>query len=237
MFELAAARAFQQSLLPAETGRVGGLSLAVRYIPSAELGGDFYDYAAAGPTEATLLIADAAGHGISAAMLTGVVKATFDASRVDRYEPRAIVRRIAEGLRGFESQRFVTAACLRIDSTRGVLEYVNAGHPAGAVWSASRGLVRLESTGTLICSAFPDAAWDQATMAVSAGTHVLLFTDGISERPASGEMFGEQRIVDECLRRPDGGAALLDAILEAVTRFSAGCAATDDQTLLTARVG
>ena len=235
--ELGEARAFQRSLLPAERSSVGGLSIAVRYVPSAELGGDFYDYAAADPAGATLLVADAAGHGVSAAMLTGVVKAAFDASRADRYEPRAVVRRIAEGLRGFEHQRFVTAACVRIDPTRGVLEYVNAGHPAGAVWSAGSELARLESTGPLICSAFPNAGWNQATLDISAGTHVLLFTDGVSERQAAGEMFGERRIVEECLRHANGGADLLDAILASAARFSAGNAADDDQTLLTAAVG
>jgi sigma-B regulation protein RsbU (phosphoserine phosphatase) len=229
--ELAAARAFQRSLLPPESARVGGLSIAVRYIPSAELGGDFYDYASASPTEATVLIADAAGHGVSAAMLTGVVKAAFDASRGDHYEPRAVVRRIADGLRGFEHQRFVTATCVRIDSSRGILEYVNAGHPAGAVWFAD-GLTRLEPTGPIICSAFPGAGWEQATISVSAGRHVLLFTDGISECQTATEMFGEGRIIDECLRHPSGGAHLLDSILSSVAQFST--ARDDDQTLVLA---
>ena len=234
--ELAEARAFQQSLLPDETSSVGGLSVHVRYVPSAELGGDFYDYAAAGQGEATVLIADAAGHGVSAAMLTGVVKAAFDASRVERYEPRAIVRRIAEGLRGFEYQRFVTATCVRVDTIRGVLEYVNAGHPAGAVWSGN-GLTRLESTGPIICSAFPNAEWEQVKIHVSAGTHLLLFTDGVSEAQSAGEMFGDRRIIDECLRRPDDGQDLLDAILASAARFRGGSVADDDQTLLLASVG
>jgi len=46
--ELAEARAFQQSMLPPEQGWVGGISIAARYQPSAELGGDFYDYVAVG---------------------------------------------------------------------------------------------------------------------------------------------------------------------------------------------
>ncbi len=46
--ELAEARAFQQSLLPPEQGWVGGVSVAARYLPSSELGGDFYDYVAVG---------------------------------------------------------------------------------------------------------------------------------------------------------------------------------------------
>ena len=234
--ELGEARAFQQSLLPPMAATLGAVSIAARYVPSAELGGDFYDYAAAGPNEATLLIADAAGHGVSAAMLTGVVKSAFDASRVDRYEPRAIVRRIAEAVRSFECERYVTAACVRIDRGRGVIEYVNAAHPAGALWSPSRSMTRLESTGTLICSAFPNARWEQVTLALSEGDQVLLFTDGISERSASGEFFGEQRIIDECCRRSLGSGALLDAILDSASRFGRGVPASDDQTLLTAVV-
>lgn len=229
--ELAEARAFQRSLLPPHAGSVGGLSVHVRYVPSAELGGDFYDYAAVGRSEATLLIADAAGHGVSAAMLTGVVKAAFDASRADRYEPRTVVRRIAEGLRGFEHQRFVTATCVRIDSSRRRLEYVNAGHPAGAVWSHS-GLARLDPTGPLICSAFPNADWNQETIDILPDTRLLLFTDGVSECQSAGEMFGEGRIIDECLRHSAGSADLLDEILASASRFSA--APEDDQTLMLA---
>jgi hypothetical protein len=106
--------------LPPETSSVGGLSVHVRYVPSAELGGDFYDYAAAGPTETTLRIADAAGHGVSAAMLTGVVKAAFDASRVDRRAFNVTDRGGAEArrpigysLRVSASPRFVKAKSLR----------------------------------------------------------------------------------------------------------------------------
>ena len=59
--ELAAARAFQQSLLPPASAHVEGLAIEARYLPCAELGGDLYDYAASGPGRATLLIADVAG--------------------------------------------------------------------------------------------------------------------------------------------------------------------------------
>jgi hypothetical protein len=47
-------------------------------------------------------------------------------------------------------------------------------------------------------------------------------------------MFGERRIIDECLRHPEGGAGLLDAILASAARFST--ARDDDQTLLVASV-
>jgi two-component system, NtrC family, sensor kinase len=72
------------------------------------------------------------------------------------------------------------------------------------------------------------------TLDIVPGTHLLLFTDGISECQMGGEMFGERRIIDECLRHPEGGAGLLDAILASAARFST--ARDDDQTLLVASV-
>src|SRR6266571_195662 len=71
--EIAEARAFQQSMLPKEQGRIGNVAVCARYIPCFELGGDLYDYAAH-PSSTAFLIADVSGHGASAAMLTGIVK-------------------------------------------------------------------------------------------------------------------------------------------------------------------
>jgi phosphoserine phosphatase RsbU/P len=232
--ELAAARTFQQSLLPASSAQVEGVCIDARYLSCAELGGDFYDYAASGPGRATLLITDAAGHGVSAAMLTGVVKAAFDASSVDGYEPRAIVHRIADGVRRFEVERYVTALCVRIDRAHGTLEYVNAGHPSGLKWSARGEVVPLESTGLFVSSAFPDARWEQPTLRVAPGDRVLLFTDGLSEHGRAGEPFGEHRILEQVRGRPAGGGAMLDAMLDAARRFGDGAAAEDDVALITA---
>jgi sigma-B regulation protein RsbU (phosphoserine phosphatase) len=234
--ELAAARAFQQGLLPPPAARINGLSIVARYLPCVELGGDFYDYAAAGPHCATLLIADAAGHGVSAAMLTAVVKSAFDASRTDNYEPQAIVHRVADGVRGYEYQRYVTMLCVRIDTARGVLEYVNAGHPAGYVWSNSGDIRPLASTGVFVSPAFADSRWSQSQITISPGDHVLLFTDGVSERESGEDVFGEQRVLEGIARQPEGGDMLLDSLLEAAHQFGACAPPNDDQALITATV-
>ena len=96
--EMAAAKAFQQSLLPGREAVVNGVALCCRYSPCSGLGGDLYDYAAAGPGRTALLIADVSGHGVSAAMLTGIVKSAFHASHGDGFEPLAVVQRISAGL-------------------------------------------------------------------------------------------------------------------------------------------
>ena len=102
-----------------------------------------------------LLVADVMGHGVSAAMLTGVVKSAFRASSPDGYEPRAMVRRLWNNMDAFGSERFVTliAAVVSLDERR--VDYVNAGHPCRAAVQ-HRGVAYrlLASSGPLVSPAF-----------------------------------------------------------------------------------
>src|SRR4029453_14052208 len=99
--EMAEARAFQQSLLPARAAIVNRVAVSCRYTPCSSLGGDLYDYAAAPSGATALLIADVSGHGVSAAMLTGIVKSAFHASHIDAFDPLAVVERVSTGLATF----------------------------------------------------------------------------------------------------------------------------------------
>jgi phosphoserine phosphatase RsbU/P len=106
--EMAEARAFQQSLLPNREAIVNRVAVHCRYTPCSALGGDLYDYAGAPIGRTALLIAEVSGHGVSAAMLTGIVKSAFHASHVDGFEPCAVVQRVSSGLAAFSPDRFVT---------------------------------------------------------------------------------------------------------------------------------
>ena len=80
------------------------VAVCCRYTPCSALGGDLYDYAAAADGRTALLIADVSGHGVSAAMLTGIVKSAFHASHADGFEPVAVVQRVSMGLAAFQSR-------------------------------------------------------------------------------------------------------------------------------------
>src|SRR5262249_7057319 len=116
--EMAEAQAFQQSLLPGREAIVNGVAVGCRYTPCSSLGGDLVDYAAAPDGQTALLIADVSGHGVSAAMLTGIVKSAFHASHVDGFDPCAVVERVSIGLAAFSPDRFVTliAALVSLDA-------------------------------------------------------------------------------------------------------------------------
>jgi len=234
--EIAEARAFQQSLLPNPDAIVNRVAVCCRYAPCSGLGGDLYDYAGTASGRTALLIADVSGHGVSAAMLTGVVKSAFHASYVDGFEPHAVVQRVSTGLAAFSPERFVTLVAALISPDEREVRYVNAGHPAVVLWGRSRAPLWLESTGPLISPVLTAATWDAPVVRIDDGDHLLLYTDGVSETLADADGRAEERFANAIDRVAHGGAALLDAILGDVRGELAGQPQPDDLTLLTASV-
>jgi sigma-B regulation protein RsbU (phosphoserine phosphatase) len=235
--ELSQAQAFQRSLLPRREMTMAGVELVGRYAPTSELGGDFYDYSRVREDAAALVIADVSGHGVSAAMLTGIVKAGFRAAQAEGYHPVAVVEQVHAALASFGADQFVTLIAARMWPGRGVLEYVNAGHPSGVLRRRSGALELLGTTGPIVSPIFRAGAWELAEAPVDAGDVLLLYTDGISEsRSPADEEFGDERVAAAAAAHPDGGAGLLDDLLADVRRFSDGRPQPDDLTLVTARV-
>jgi len=234
--EIAEARTFQQSLLPPREAMLNRVAVSCRYSPYSGLGGDLYDYVDAARGRTALLIADVSGHGVSAAMLTGIVKSAFHASHVDGFEPLAVVQRVSTGLAAFSPDRFVTLVAALMCPDQHELRYVNAGHPPMVVWGPRRAPLWLESSGPLVSPVLTTATWSATAVAMNEGEHLLLYTDGISETLADADGRAEERLATAIARSPGGGATLLDAILADVHQELAGHPQPDDLTLLTASV-
>jgi sigma-B regulation protein RsbU (phosphoserine phosphatase) len=230
--QMAEVRAFQQSMLPPGEATIEGFRVFAAHRPTVELAGDLYDYASAGNGRVALLIADVVGHGASAAMLTGIVKAAFRSSHADRYDPLAVVRRVSEGIAAFEADRFVTLISARLASADRTMEYVNAGHYGGLIAPPGGPPVGLDVTGPLISPVFADLRWERQTAEWTPDSTVLLYTDGIPEASDGEDLFGTERL-HSVIRRHSGSCAdLLREILDEATSFSKSRPAADDMTLL-----
>jgi sigma-B regulation protein RsbU (phosphoserine phosphatase) len=87
---------------------------------------------------------------------------------------------------------------------------------------------------------FPDAKYDELTIATKPGDVVVFFSDGIVDAEnAEGEMFGTERLTGVLRDHPSAchsAQATVDAILKAVGEFQAGTAHFDDETLVVLRV-
>ena len=237
--ELAEASATQLAMLPAAEARLprAGVSIAVRCRPCTDIGGDLVDYAQADDS-AALLIADVAGHGISAAMLTTVVKSAFRAAGAGCYEPQAVVAAVIEGLAPFSQEKFVTLLSAMIDRAAKTIRYANAGHPSGWIFRRGEVIDELPPTGPLILPGEGLGEIAVANVALPEHGGVLLFTDGLTDAVAAdGKRFDESRLREVLGRFPGGGAALLDGILSSADAFCVDAPPGDDITLLTATIG
>jgi sigma-B regulation protein RsbU (phosphoserine phosphatase) len=233
--ELEEARQFQLGMLPPPEYHGRALSLAARYRASNELAGDIYDYAETDAGGLAILVADVAGHGTSAAMVTAVVKAGFRASYLEDFEPRWVGERIKEGIREFDPGRFVTLCCVRFDPAGDLLEFISAGHPEAYIRGVDGAIRNLESTGPILSSALHDFPCIQEAERFAPGESLLFYTDGVTEArsPEGTEMFGTAPLL-EIFRREDlAPGPRLDAVLEALHAYTGAENYEDDVTLLT----
>jgi len=92
--QLAVARQFQRLFMPPALPRFPQVHFAVKYQPSPRVGGDLYDVCDMGNSCVGVLVADAAGNGLSATLITAIAKIAFDTFRQNEYSPKVILEKM-----------------------------------------------------------------------------------------------------------------------------------------------
>ena len=228
--ELGLARKVQLGLMPRPPKPRGALQLAVRYQPANQLGGDVYDFARLDDGRLGVLVADVSGHGVNAALLSGMVKtlaaplmaAALPPSRVLAGLDTAIEQYFPEGY-------FCTAFCLVIDEATGALDYAGVGHPPALV--VGPGSTRqLDSDRGLLGIGLGEGLGDGASDRLAPGESLLVYTDGLPDAMDAADVpFGLDRIRTalEAHRTADP-SAILDQIDQAVARHATPVPPHDD---------
>jgi PAS domain S-box-containing protein len=145
--EMEFAQSIQQRLYPRNSLTPEGYDLAGRTFPADHLCGDYFDYVLLCDGSLGMVVGDATGHGLGAALLMIDVRAYLRGLATCIADMSEILRRVNSLLAGdVESAGFITLLFARLDASRHTLAYAGAGHE-GYLLKASGQVVRLESTG------------------------------------------------------------------------------------------
>jgi sigma-B regulation protein RsbU (phosphoserine phosphatase) len=231
----------QRSLLPKTIPTIPGLGLAAHYQTSQWAGGDYYDFFPLPHGRWGILIADVSGHGTPAAVMMAITHSIAHAVPGLPDPPAALLNHVNRQLATLytaNNEAFVTAFYGIYDPDRRELTYASAGHNPPRLKRCEDGsLHALDGVGNLPLGVFADQQYDQSTQALRPGDQIVFYTDGITEATApSGEMFGVERLDDALANCHLDASGLIEAVLEAVERFTAGQPAADDRTVLVAKV-
>ncbi len=233
--DLAAARATQQSLIPSKKPQILGWEIATWYRPVIEVGGDIYGWLPITKGRWLFWIADATGHGASAALLTTLAKLLFHHGHEQHDEPVAIMDAVNNDLRGiFAGSSFMSAMCVALDPQTGKASVVGAGHPPLLVTRFGRGTEAIPS------SAPPLGLMEQSQFAatdleLNPGDALTLYTDGLFGTAMTGRLRSTPTQLAGMINPFAGSAdALLQLMLKTAGRDSDD-ARTDDVTAVVVR--
>ncbi len=237
--ELQFARKIQSAFLPREFPHMEKLDLYGKNTPSRFVGGDYFDFIPVGAGRFLLAIADVAGKGVAAALLTSMLQASL---RTQLKEPRS-VRQVVVTLNSLvadmkSAEQFATFFLGLVDTSTMTLTYCNAGH-CYPIIADGGGSPAFLSEGDLVLGVLREASFTEHTLALAPGQLLLLYTDGVTEaRGTEGEQYGEERLIELLRSLPASLSAkeVVERVEESVTLFVGSDELTDDLTLLALRM-
>jgi serine phosphatase RsbU (regulator of sigma subunit) len=234
---IAIAARIQKKLLPERLPEVAGYDIAADLWPSLETSGDLYDVLRLSPDRLGLVVGDASGKGLGAALLMANVLASLRMSFTESASLVEIVERLNAQLeQSTEADHFVTLFLGRLDTERHTLEYVNAGHIFPLLLAPGAEASRLEATG-IPAGLMAGSRYGVKTVKVPPGSFLSLYTDGMPEAArVGGPEYGEERLHAVLTSSTDRPASeTMAALRKDLDEFMGGEALADDTTILMVR--
>lgn len=233
--QLEVARQVQLDLLPASDPEVDGFDLSAYIFPTEEVSGDYYDWVRIFDDQIGIIVADAVGKGIPAALLMAFLRASLRSSAHVGYAPHVAFSKVSDLLReSIEDNQFITAIYGILDSTNRTFVFSNAGHNPPLLIKPD-GEYRYVEYGDMPLGMFADLHYHQHFIRFDEKQVLVIYTDGITEAAnAAGEEYGQERLakrVLEGLQVQLPAKQLIDHVRKGVADFTDRKFLDDDGTL------
>jgi steroid delta-isomerase-like uncharacterized protein len=235
--ELRVARSIQQASLPKEVPSLEGWQITPYYQPAREVGGDFYDFFELEDGRVGVVVGDATGKGVPAAL---VVTATYSmlravAQALGSFSPGEVLAQVNETLLArIPSNMFVTCFYAILDPKSASLSYANAGHDLPYLRRRGGDAEELRARGMPLWL-MSRMSYEEGEASLREEDSVLFYSDGLVEaHDPKGEMFGFPRLRALVAEDSEEERPLVDFLMEELYSFvGEGWEQEDDITLLT----
>src|ERR687890_2874880 len=233
--ELRVARRIQHASLPEEVPTLGGWQISPFYQPAREVGGDFYDFHLLSEGRLGVVVGDATGKGVPAALVMSTTCGMLQlaARALDSSSPGEVLAQVNETLFArIPANMFVTCFYAILDPERGHLVYANAGHDLPYLQHGGEAK-ELRARGMPL-GLMPASSYEEKEIVLDAGESILFYSDGLVEaHDPEGQMFSFPRLRALVAEHTEEGA-LGEYLLEELYSFvGEGWEQEDDITLIT----
>lgn len=231
--DLELARRVQLGLLPVGYPKWEGFEFFAYYRAAYDVGGDYYDFIELPNQRLALVVADAAGKGVSAALmmakLSGELKYYLSCDA-----PANALARLNDSMCGGERGRFVTLLAAILDRPSLTVTLINAGHPVPLRRRADGSVETVgESIRGLALGLMPGRQYKETTVPVEPGDLWLAYTDGFTEATSRpGKMFGLAQLRERFAAAPPVLGQTGDRIVRDVLTFQGDQPQGDDMCLI-----
>jgi steroid delta-isomerase-like uncharacterized protein len=234
--ELATASAVQQMLM-ARTNLVGKFFEVARVsVPCRTITGDFLEYHHVPSVAFGLALGDVSGKGPPAALVAAMLNGMLAMIPDGVMTPDVLLEQLNVILcQRHIDRHYATLSYARLTADRRLI-YANAGHPPPLLVTPDG--VRPLTAGGPMLGLLDFAMFPSETLKVAPGDSIIFYSDGVSEALApNGEEFGVDRLMAAAAEHAAASPpALVEALLEAVRKFTDGAPSVDDATIAALRV-
>jgi sigma-B regulation protein RsbU (phosphoserine phosphatase) len=238
--ELKMASEIQKNILPQGYPEVEGFEFAVKYQPSQDIGGDFYDFIELPNGNHAVAFADISGHGIPASLLSTMFKVHLITYSKSEEDPAKLLKILNEEvIESFPDGKFVSLFYFILDKKDRSIKYCKAAQEPALILKKSGEIVELSDEGQVLGlfseKDFPGVLrFETQKLDLESGDKLFLYTDGINEsQNKNDEFYGIDRLknaLKECLNaNPE---ETLTNVYDDLVKFLDGLAVLDDLTLM-----
>jgi PAS domain S-box-containing protein len=176
----------QKALLPDRVVWHADVDAAARYHAASafmQVGGDWYDSFTWPTGEIGLMVGDVVGHNLESAAAMGRLRAGLAAVAPKlAASPASLLDALHRCAQGPEGTPFVTATCVVIDPSTGMMKYSSAGHPPTLVLSPNGNVSRLGDAQGPPLTPMQTYEWSERAVQLEPGSLVFMYSDGLVER-------------------------------------------------------